>query len=75
MKRGRLGPRKKVAEMRQRCLPGLLTCRNRRIINTAAEGLDSQVARIIANARGLRSFHALLICVPLSLGKLDLFVA
>ena len=66
---------KKVAEMLQRHLPGLLNYHKHRITNAAAEGLNSQIARIICNARGLGSFYALRIRVLFFLGKLDLSAA
>ncbi len=75
VKRSRLAPLNKVAEMLQRHLPGLLNYLKHRITNAAAEGLNSQVARIIANARGLGSFYTLRIRVLFFLGKLDLSVA
>lgn len=75
VKRSGLEPLKKVAEMLQRHLPGLLNYLKHRITNAAAEGLNSQVARIIANARGLGSFYTLRIRVLFFLGKLDLTVA
>ena len=56
-------------------LQGLLNDRKHRITNTASEGMNSRVARIIANARGLRTFAALRIRVLFFLGKLDLSIA
>jgi transposase len=62
----------KVAEMFARHLPGLLSYRKHRITNAASECINSQVARIIANARGLACFENLRIPVLFFLGKLDL---
>jgi len=75
VKRSRLGPMKKVAEMLQGRLQGLLNFLKHRITNAASEGMNSLVARIIANARGLRSFTILRIRVLFYLGKLDLSIA
>jgi transposase len=52
-----LSPIRKVAEMFARHLPGLLNYLKHRITNAASEGIDSQVARIIPNARGLARFE------------------
>jgi transposase len=54
--RSGLAPMKKVAETFVRHLPGLLNYLKHRITNAASEGINSQVARIIANARGLARF-------------------
>jgi len=53
-------------------MPGLLNYLKHRITNAASEGINSQVARIIANARGLACFENLRIRVLFFLGKLDL---
>jgi hypothetical protein len=45
------------------------------ITNAASKGINSLVARIIANARGLRTFAALRIRGWFFLGKLDLSIA
>ncbi len=52
-------------------LQRLLNYLQQRITNAASEGVNSRVARIIANARGLRTFIALRIRVLFFLGKLD----
>ena len=57
--RSALTPMKKVAEMLFRHLPGLLNYLKHRITNAASEGINSQVARTIANARGLACFENL----------------
>lgn len=72
--RSKLEPMKKVAQMLQNRLQGLLNYLKHRITNAASEGMNSLVARIIANARGLRSFAALRFRVLFFLGKLDLSI-
>jgi transposase len=66
-----LEPVKKVSSMLENRLQGLLNDLKHRITNAASEGMNSRVARIIANARGLRTFAALRIRVLFFLGKLD----
>ena len=66
-----LEPVKKVSRMLENRLQGLLNYLKHRITNAASEGMNSLVARIIANARGLRTFAALRIRVLFFLGKLD----
>jgi transposase len=73
--RSRLEPMKKVARMLAFRIQGLLNYIKHRITNAASEGMNSQVARVIANARGLRSFRTLRIRVLFFLGKLDLSIA
>ena len=73
--RSRLEPMKKVARMLAFRMQGLLNYIKHRITNAASEGMNSQVARVIANARGLRSFKTLRIRVLFFLGKLDLSIA
>jgi transposase len=74
VKRSRLEPIKKVAAMIDNRLQGVLNYLKHRITNAMSEGLNSMVARVIANARGLRDFKALRIRVLFFLGKLDLSV-
>lgn len=74
VKRSKLEPLKKVAEMLANRLWGLLNYLKHRITNAASEGMNSLVARVIANARGLRSFRTLRVRVLFFLGKLDLAV-
>ena len=62
---------KKVAAMFVRHLPGLLNYLKHRITNAASEGISSQMARIIANARGISCFENLRTRVLFFLGKLD----
>ena len=66
---------KKVADMLANRLQGLLNYLKHRITNAASEGMNSLVARILANARGLRSFAQFRIRVLFFLGKLDLSIA
>ena len=65
-------PMKKVAAMFARDLPGLPNHLKHRITNAPSEGIDSQVARIIANARDLSCFAHLRTRVLFFLGKPDL---
>lgn len=74
VKRSKLAPLKKVADMLANRLWGLLNYLKHRITNAASEGMNSLVARVIANARGLRSFRTLRVRVLFFLGKLDLAV-
>ncbi len=74
VKRSKLEPLKKVANMLANRLWGLLNYLKHRITNAASEGMNSLVARVIANARGLRSFRTLRVRVLFFLGKLDLAV-
>ena len=62
----------KVATMLENRLQGLLNYLEHRITNAASEGMNSLVSRIIANARGLRTFAKFRIRVLFFLGKLDL---
>jgi len=66
---------KKVAAMLANRFQGLLNYIKRRITNAASEGLNSLVARIIANARGIHSFDRFRIRVLFFLKKLDLSIA
>ena len=75
VKRSKLEPMKKVADMLANRLQGLLNYLKHRITNAASEGMNSLVARILANARGLRSFAQFRIRVLFFLGKLDLSIA
>jgi transposase len=70
--RSGLTPMRKVAEMFARNLPGLLNYLKHRITNAASEGINSQVARLIANARGLACFENLRTRVLFFHGKLYL---
>ena len=70
-----LEPVKKVSRMLDNRLQRLLNYLKHRITNAASEGMNSLVARIIANARELRTFAALRTRVLFFLGKLDLSIA
>jgi len=74
VRRSKLEPLKKVADMLANRLWGLLNYLKHRITNAASEGMNSLVARVIANARGLRSFRTLRVRVLFFLGKLDVTV-
>ncbi len=73
--RSHLEPMKKVSQMLSNRFQGLLNYLKHRITNAASEGMNSLVSRIIANARGLRTFAALRIRVLFFLGKLNLSIA
>ena len=75
VKRSKLEPMMKVASMLENRLQGLLNYLIHRITNATSEGMNSLVSRIIANARGLRTFAKLRIRVLFYLGKLDLSIA
>ena len=63
---------KKVAAMFVRRLPGLLNHLKHRMTNATSEGINSQTARVIANARGISCFENLRPRILFFLGKLDL---
>jgi len=69
-----LEPMEKVARMLENRLQGVLNYLKHRITNAGSEGMNSLVARIVANARGMRTFETLRIRVLFYLGKLDLAV-
>jgi transposase len=75
VKRSGLEPMKKVAEMLANRFEGVLNYLKHRITNAASEGINSLVARVVANARGLRSFASFRVRVLFFLGKLDLSIA
>ena len=54
--RSRLEPIKEKARMIRNHLPHILTCFKHQISNAAAEGLNSKIQTVKANARGYRSF-------------------
>ncbi len=66
---------KKVAEMLANRLPGVLNYLKHRITNAMSEGMNSLVERVVANARGLRSFETFRMRVLFFLGKLDVPIA
>lgn len=63
----------KVAEMLNRHLKGLLAYIRHRVTNGTAEGLNSQIQLIKANARGYRKFDNFRVAILFFLGKLDLY--
>lgn len=63
LNRSNLGAVKKVFRMLEDRLQGLLIYLKRRITNAAPKGMNSLAARIVANARGLRTFPVLCIQV------------
>jgi transposase len=72
-KRSKLEPMKKVADTIHRHLHHVLTYFTHRITNAAAEGLNSTIQTIKANARGYRSFANYRISILFHLGKLSLY--
>ena len=75
VKRSRLESMKKVADMLNNRIDGLLNYLKYWITNAASEGINSLVARVVGNATGLRSFKKFRIRVLFFLGKLDLSIA
>jgi len=63
----------KVAEMLKRHLEGLIAYIRHHVTNGTAEGLNSQIQLIKANARGYRKFDNFRIAILFFLGKLDLY--
>lgn len=70
--RSKLDPIKKVTRMLRRHLPGLLNYTTHRITNASAEGFNSAIQIIKANARGFRSFKNYRTRILFFCGKLDL---
>ena len=73
VKRSRLEPMKAAADTLKRHLKNILTYFQHRITNAAAEGLNSMIQSIKANARGFRAFANYRTAILFYLGKLDLF--
>ena len=73
--RSRLSPVKKVVGMLRRHLNGLLNYSRHRISNACAEGFNSAIQLIKANARGFRNFENYRARILFYCGKLDLSVA
>jgi len=63
----------KVAKMLKRHLDGLLAYLRHRVTNAMAEGLNSRIQQIKANAHGFRRFASYRIAILFFLGKLDLY--
>lgn len=70
--RSRLEPMKEVAKTLRRHREGLLNYTVHRITNAAAEGFNSVIQTIKANARGFRSFDNFRTRILFFCGKLDL---
>ena len=70
--RSRIEPIKKVTQMLRRHNEGLINYTKHRITNAAAEGFNSIIQAIKANARGFRSFANYRIRILFFRGKLDL---
>jgi transposase len=70
--RCRLKPMVAAAKMLKRHLLNLLNYHHYRLTNATAEGLNSRIQAIKANARGFRSFQNFRVRILFFLGKLDL---
>ena len=70
--RSRLKPMIAAAKMLKRHLLNLLNYHHYRLTNATAEGLNSRIQAIKADARGFRSFHNFRTRILFFLGKLDL---
>ena len=70
--RSQLEPVKKVVKMLRRHETGLLNYSKHKISNAAAEGFNSAIQLIKANARGLRNFQNYRTRILFHCGKLDL---
>ena len=70
--RSRLAPVKKVVKMLRRHQTGLLNFSQHRISNACAEGFNSAIQLIKANARGFRNFTHYRARILFHCGKLDL---
>jgi len=73
--RSRLGPIKKVVKMLRRHETGLLNFSQHYITNACAEGFNSAIQLIKANARGFRNFTNYRARILFHCGKLDLALA
>jgi transposase len=62
-----------AARTLKRHLPGLLAYCKHRITNAVAEGMNSKIQLIKANARGFRNFEKYRIAILFSCGRLDLY--
>ena len=63
----------KVAEMLKKHLAGLLAFTRHHVTNGTAEGFNSQIQLIKANARGYRKFENFRVAILFFLGKLELY--
>jgi transposase len=73
--RSRLEPVKKVVKMLRKHEKGLLNYSQHRISNACAEGFNSAIQLIKANARGFRNFSNYRARILFHCGKLDLGIA
>lgn len=71
-RRSKLPPMKSVADTLKRHEENILTYFTHRITNAAAEGLNSLIQALKANARGFRSFINFRIAILFHLGRLHL---
>jgi transposase len=69
----RLKPVSDTAKTLKRHLAGLLTYLKHRITNAVAEGLNSKIQGIKANARGFRNFGNYRISILFHCGKLNVY--
>ena len=69
----RLKPVIEAAKTLKRHLPGLLAYCKHRITNAVAEGMNSKIQLIKANARGFRNFEKYRIAILFYCGRLDLY--
>lgn len=72
-KRSKLPPMKSVADTLKRHEANILTYFTHRITNATAEGLNSLIQALKANARGFRSFANFRISILFHLGRLHLY--
>lgn len=70
--RSRLGPIKKVARMLKRHIDNLLNYFDHPISNAVAEGLNSRIQTVKANARGFRSFQGFRNSILFYCGRLEM---
>jgi transposase len=70
--RSQLSPIKAKAQMLKRHLKNMLTYFQHRISNAVAEGLNSKIQTIKANARGFRSFKSFRYSILFFCGRLDM---
>lgn len=73
--RSRLQPVRKVVGMLRRHLQGLLNYSRHRITNACAEGFNSAIQLLKANARGFRNFDNYRARILFHCGKLQLDIA
>lgn len=69
----RLKPVIEAARTLKRHLPGLLTYCKHRITNAVAEGMNSKIQLIKANARGFRNFEKYRVAILFYCGRLELY--